>query len=52
MGLMKVVIFVHLAQGAWVFSNPYYFPKKDFYNYDGSTYTLDGYYQLENRVLF
>jgi hypothetical protein len=50
MKLMKIVIFVHLAQGAWLYSNPLLFPKNDFYKEVSGVWILDGYYQLYNRV--
>lgn len=50
MSLMKLVIFVHLAQGAWIYSNPLYYPNNIFYKENGGSYELNGYYQLWNRV--
>lgn len=51
MSLMKIVIFVHLAQGAWIYSNPLLFPRNDFYKEEGNVWVLNGYYQLYNRLI-
>lgn len=44
MDLMKIVIFIHLGVGAWIYSNPIYYPHNYFYVEENGKWTLNGYY--------
>jgi len=36
LGFMKFGILIHMGFACWIFSNPYFFPKEDFFTKDAS----------------